>query len=495
MRKRHVHDLSSYAMFSSNAGELTPLKITEMLPNDTFVGNSEAVIRMSALKRPVMHPLKVKLFHFFCPTRLVWPEWEKFITQGKYGSTPPVHPYITIDSTDCLPGSLLDRMGVRAPSGGINTVNINAIPISMYNLIVNKFFLDQDLGSELARSDISGDRSAVENIGGFQVNWKKDYFNTARPWAQKSPSIPILNSIIPVNRFSNAGQTLSKVSGTNTASANGDVLINGGGLGSSALESVSIDLNNTHYANGAAAGDVPDLRMRTALQRFFENRANDGSRLIEYLRSSFGANVRDNVLQNPELVNYSEKTIQFSEVLQTAEGTDPVGTLRGHGQGGLRSNNFKFYAQEHGYFMTLMYIMPEPMYVDSMERFWLKDTFTEYFQQELEAIGEQSIYQGELNMQAVTNTTKKDAFGWGPRYGDYMRALHLISGTFRSTDLDWHMARLSDASTLTLNDTFVRFPPTDRIFDDPTAPGYQIMSYHKLIARRNVKRHVKNRIL
>lgn len=494
MRKRHVHDLSNYSLLQANAGELTPLKVTEMLPNDTFVGNSEAVIRMSALKRPVMHPLKVKLFHYFCPTRLVWPEWEKFITQGKYGSTPPVHPYITISSGDALPGSFLDRMGVKVPSSG--NLDINAIPISMYNLIVNKYHMDQDIGTENARTDISGNRTGLEAITGFQVNWGKDYFTTARPWAQKSPSIPILNSEIPINRYGNAGTWSAKNAGTNTNAIPSALSTDGAGNPQTTAANISFDPNNTLYANGAAAGDVPDLRMRTALQRFFENRSADGSRLIEYLRSSFGANVRDNVLQNPELINYSEKTIQFSEVLQTAEGTDPVGTLRGHGVGGLRSNNFKFYAQEHGYFITLMYIMPECMYVNSMERYWLKNTFSEYFQQEFEAIGEQPIYQSEINPVSTSNANRKNPWGWTHRYDDYRRALHLISGQFRTTELDWHMARLS-SETAVLNDSFLRFPPTNRIFADdaPTAPFYQIMAYHKLVARRNVKRNVKNRIL
>jgi len=492
MFKRHLHDLSSYKMFDTNAGLLTPIGITEVLPNDTFKGHSEAVIRLSALNRPVMHPLKVKLFHFFCPTRLVWPEWDKFITQGKYGSTPPTHPYIDVVPADAPVTSFLNQCGVKTPG---DVSRINALPISMINLIINTYFLDQDLGTPRARSDASGDRTGLEDITNFNVNWKKDYFTTARPWAQKSPSIPILNSQIPITRESNAGNQSVYISGTDTQIGATDLGTDAGGDLYDGTQKVSLDLNNTHYADTSEAGDVPDLRMRTALQRFFENRANDGSRLIEYLRSSFGSNVRDNVLQNPELINYSEKTIQFSEVLQTAEGTDPVGTLRGHGQGGLRSNNFKFYAQEHGYFFTLMYIMPEPMYVDSMERYWLKSTFSEYFQHELEAIGEQPVYDGELNMPALTNSTKKNEWGWVPRYSDYMRALNLISGTFRTSDLDWHMARLSDASTIALNDTFLRNPPTTRIFDDESEPGFQIMSYHKLIARRNVKRHVKNRIL
>lgn len=488
MRKRHVHDLSSYKMFDTNAGLLTPIGITECLPNDTFKGNTEAIIRLSALNRPVMHPLKAKIFHFFVPTRLVWPEWDKFITQGKYGSTPPAHPYINVVAADAPVTSFLNQMGVKTPQGA-DSNKINALPVSAFNLICNTFFADEDLTTARARSDASGNRTGLEDITNFNVNWKKDYITTSRPWAQKSTSVPI-----PQSNIITSGADIHLTSGT----AINQVVntIAGGGALALGVGPVATQASQFGDATGLEMDDsakMRDLSLAGALQLFFENRAENGSRFVEYLRSAFGSKVYDSTLQNPQLVNYSEKTIQFSEVIQTAEGVDPVGTLRGHGVGGLGSNKFKYYMGEHGWFITMAYIMPEPMYLSTMERFWFKENFYDYFQPEFEAIGQQPIWTGEVFGSAAT-ATRKATWSYQDRYGEYMRTLNQVSGLFETTNKDWHMAR-DLAGTPTLNESFLAAAPTTRIFADESAPGYQLMVYHNLIARRNVKRHVRKRIL
>lgn len=488
MTKRHVHDLSCYKMFDTNAGVLTPIGVTEVLPNDTFKGHSEAVIRLSALNRPVMHPLKAKIFHFFVPTRLVWPEWDKFITQGKYGSTPPVHPYITVTPADAPVVSFLGQMGVKTP---VDTTKINALPISAFNLICNTFFMDEDLGTERARSDASGDRTGLEAITSFAVNWKKDYFTTSRPWAQKSASVPIPQSNVVTNDQNILLDLDTDATDRNLfyRNANSDLTLSPfPAADGNAQFGAETGLQMDDSAN------MRDLSLSGALQIFFENRAAQGSRFIEYLRSAFGSKVYDSTLQNPQLVNYSEKTIQFSEVLQTAEGTDPVGTLRGHGVGGLGSNQFKYYMGEHGYFITLAYIMPEPIYMDSMERFWFKENFYDYFQKEFEAIGQQPVYAAEIKG-SIAAAAQRATWSWQDRYGEYMRQLHSISGLFMTTNKDWHMARDYSGSSPVLNEDFLTSAPTPRIFADTASPGYQLMVYHNIIARRNVKRQVRRRIL
>lgn len=46
-----------------------------------------------------------------------------------------------------------------------------------------------------------------------------------------------------------------------------------------------------------------------------------------------------------------------------------------------------------------------------------------------------------------------------------------------------------------LNPAFLIAPPTQRIFDDTTGEVYKIFAFNEMIARRNVKRVVRRRIL
>lgn len=489
IKKRHVHDLSSYKLRSIKAGKIVPINVVECLPNDTFMGRSEAIIRIDPTDRPVMHPLRVRILHYFCPTRLVWPDWHKFITQGKYGSTPPVHPYFTVGEAQTAAGGLLNCLGIT-PLSGVSTRSYSAIPLAVYNKICNTFHIDQDLATPLTTSEASGDRTGLENLDFCDAGWKKDYFTTARPWAQKSVSVPIpqSNIISDGNTLSVKGASSSVVAAVRTNSTKG--LYPDGAL---------TDNEYVKYDGGLEMDDsatVVDSRLANSLQRFFENRVDQGSTFIEYLRRAFGSKVYDSQLQNPELVNWSEQTVKFSEVLQTAEGSDPVGTLRGHGVGGLGSNTFKYYIKEHGYWMTLAYIMPEPIYGEAMERFWMKSAFTDYWQEEFEAVGQQPVWNAEIYGALFESDNPKGTWGYADRYGEYMRSLHDVRGGFALPAQDnWHMARFF-GSVPTLNNSFITGAPTQRIFADTEATQpYQMMTYHRLIARRVVKRHVIKRIM
>ena len=85
MNKRHKHSLSHYKLLSCDMGELVPIGLTEVLPGDTFQHSTSLLMRVSPLLAPVMHPVQVRIHHWYVPHRLVWDDWEKFITGGPDG--------------------------------------------------------------------------------------------------------------------------------------------------------------------------------------------------------------------------------------------------------------------------------------------------------------------------------------------------------------------------------------------------------------------------
>ena len=72
MKKRNLHNLSHYKLLSCNQGQLIPVGLTEVLPGDTFQHATSLLLRVSPLLAPVMHPVKVKLHHWFVPTRITF---------------------------------------------------------------------------------------------------------------------------------------------------------------------------------------------------------------------------------------------------------------------------------------------------------------------------------------------------------------------------------------------------------------------------------------
>ena len=109
MRKRSKFDLSYYNQFTCNQGELIPIGCQEVLPGDTFQHSTNALIRVSPLASPVMHPVHATIKHYFVPNRIVMDDWESFITGGETGADSTTYPTITLTPTA---GSLADYMGL-----------------------------------------------------------------------------------------------------------------------------------------------------------------------------------------------------------------------------------------------------------------------------------------------------------------------------------------------------------------------------------------------
>ncbi len=62
---------------------------------------------------PVMHPIHVRLHHWFVPNRILWEEWEDFITGGPLNDDPTSGiPLIQFQGGDSVGKTLMDYMGI-----------------------------------------------------------------------------------------------------------------------------------------------------------------------------------------------------------------------------------------------------------------------------------------------------------------------------------------------------------------------------------------------
>lgn len=486
MAKRHKHSLSNYKLLTCDMGELVPIGIMEVLPGDTTQHATNALVRASPLLAPVMHPVHCRIHHWFVPHRLVWDEWEDFITGGPDGMDASIFPTITIGAGAAI-GSLADYLGVPTGVAGIET---SALPFRAYNLIYNEWYRDQDLQAPTTVSTDSGADTttslALQNCG-----WEKDYFTAARPWEQKGPAItiplgdtaPVVSSGLvptftgqaPVNNKTNAAMAF--VTGTSGLNAGAGVGANAAGPAIFGNQSgLEADLS------GASAVTVNLLREAMALQRYEEARARYGSRYVEYLRY-LGVRSSDARLQRPEYLGGGKQTLQFSEVLQTAEGENPVGELRGHGISAMRTARYRRHFEEHGYVITVMSVRPKTIYAQGLPRTFNRRTKEDFWQLELQHIGQQEILNKEIY---AAHTNPNGTFGFQDRYDDYRTIPSTIAGEFRDEILDfWHMARIF-GSTPALNADFVKCVPTERNFAVPSQDVLYVMAKHSIQARRLV---------
>ncbi len=488
--KRNKFSLSYTKLLSCDMGELVPIGLTEVLPGDTIQHATNALVRVSPLLAPVMHPVHARIHHWFVPNRIIWEDWENFITGGPDGFDASVLPTITGEFDV---GSLGDYFGIPT---GVADLEVNAMPFRGYALIFNEWYRDQDLVDPLELSEESGPDTTT-NLVMQNVAWEKDYFTSARPWTQKGPEVTLpLTGNAPVSGIGISDD------GTAPDLSNIDVKT-GAGLENfpDGWRSSAVPLNTrADGSDGAAFPDIyadlsqvtattiNDLRLAFALQRYEEARARYGSRYVEYLRS-LGVKSSDARLQRPEYLGGGKQTIQFSEVLATAqdnEGAGPdvaVGELKGHGIGALRSNRYRRYFEEHGFLFSFISVKPKTIYAQSLPRHWNRRTKEDYFQKELQAIGQQEILNKELY---APHSEPNGVFGYQDRYDEYRRHESNIGGEFRTTELDfWHMARIFDTEPA-LNADFITSVPTQRIHAVETNDVLWIMANHSMQARRLV---------
>lgn len=486
--KRSKFSLSNYKLFSCDMGEIVPCGLTEVLPGDSIQQATNALVRASPLLSPVMHPVPVRIHHWFVPHRLVWEDWEDFITGGPDGMDDSVFPTIISPSdTGFGVGSLADYLGVPP---GVPNLEVSALPFRAYALIFNEWYRDQDLEARLPIDTASG-VDATTNLDLQHCAWEKDYFTSARPWEQKGPAITVPLGTEAAVKYHNLSNPGMGADGKYAALFGGDISGVGYGVPTSTpdgeLPTTPLGTNTSNYSlyadlSDASAVTVNVLREALALQRYEEARARYGSRYTEYLQY-LGVRSSDARLQRPEYLGGGTQTVQFSEVLQTAEGENPVGEMRGHGISSMRSNRYRRFFEEHGYVITVLSIRPKTIYGNGLARTWNRRTKEDFWQKELQHIGQQEVLNKEVY---AGHTDPGGTFGFQDRYDEYRRTESSIGGEFRTSQLNfWHMARIF-GSDVALNDDFIKCIPTERVFAVPTEDVFYIMAKHSIQARRLV---------
>lgn len=469
--KRSKFSLSYNHLLSCDMGELVPIGLMEVLPGDSVRMNTSALVRCAPMLAPPMHPVHVCIHHWFVPHRLVWANFENFITGGPDGLNASVFPTRNVGTV--VQGSLPNYLG--CPVGNLTPVPVSALPFRGYNLIWNEWYRDQDLQTPL--TIFTNDGADSSSIAIQNACWEKDYFTASRPWEQKGAAVTIPLSGSAAVVFQQSPGTPTTITLDRSAStADANVRVNETDTGGpSAISAI---------ANLTSAGvTVNALRQTLAIQRYQEAAAMYGSRYVEYL-ARLGVRSSDGRLARPEYLGGGRQTLQFSEVIQSAaDGANPVSTLRGHGITALRSNAFTRFFEEHGHIFTLMYVKPKTVYSNSLNRSWNRRTKFDYWQKELENIGQQPILNKEVR---ALHATPDGTFGYVDRYEEYRRSESRVSGEFTQTSLNfWHFAR-DFASDPALNSTFVSAVPTDRPFAAPAADVLYVTARHSIKARRLV---------
>lgn len=476
--KKSAFDLSREQKLSCNMGELIPTYVEEIIPGDEFKVKSEIFCRMAPMIAPIMHRVDVYMHYFFVPNRLIWDEWEDFITGGRQGISNPTWPNFTYENL-CATGDqrLMDYLGIPPDIGAVNSLplEISQLPFRAYHLIWQEYYRDESLEPEIDINNIGiATACTLRNRA-----WEKDYFTSALPWAQRGSEVGVdlgPNYLTESEWYEDDGSAIAGDGARFELDASGNYSV----LTKDTPGSPSTRVENLEQIELL----INDLRQANAVQRWLEKAARGGYRYVETILSHFGVRSSDARLNRPEYLGGGKQPISISEVLNTsATATEPQGNMSGHGVTAGATNSFKKSFEEHGFVMGIMSVLPKSAYQQGIHRMWTRDTKYEYYWPEFANLGEQEIKMQELYVD-VTAPELSETFGYQQRYAEYKYGCSTVHGDFRDSLDFWHMSRIFTSKPV-LNDSFTRAVPTDRIFavQDGTDTLW-IQLYHDVKARR-----------
>lgn len=486
--KRNAFDLSHEKKLSMNMGDLVPIYLQEIVPGDKFNVNSEILLRMAPLVAPIMHRVNVYTHYFFVPNRLVYNQWEDFITGGRDGMSTPTFPKADLQPffSSIGSGSLADYLGIPFIGTGVTSapIEVSMLPFRAYQMIYNEYYRDQNLTAPIAFNKggtfDSGDVARLITMR--KRAWEKDYFTSALPWAQRAASgvnIPLEVEYSPISTVVRADA----------------------GVASGALDAATGELGVYDTAHRAArienidsisGVNINDLRRSIKLQEWLEKNARGGARYIEQILSHFGVVSSDARLQRPEYLGGGKNPIVISEVLNTAgvPDGDVQGNMSGHGISVGSTNGFKKYFEEHGYVIGIMSVLPRTAYQQGLDRSWQKFDKLDYFWPEFAHLGEQEIltkelfFDGDMTTNGGADNKNENVFGYQSRYAEYKFKPSTVHGSFRDDMNFWHMGRLFEGAP-SLNTSFVEADPTTRIFAvEEDVDHLWVQIYHRVNALR-----------
>lgn len=499
-----------------NEGYLIPFYADEALPGDTFNLKATLFARLSTLITPYMDNLYLSTFYFFCPNRLIWNNFEKFMgAQDNPGdstsylvpqTTSPVGGFIpTADysspTTAQLSSALYDYLGIPIKVAGLSFNNLHA---RAYNLLWNQHFRDENMQNSVLVDKGDGPDTSTNYVL-LKRGKRHDYFTSCLPFVQKGPAVPLpLTGNAPIIGIGTTGSPTLGSGITNirstgnagpltyanymNANSGGTIIQMDSATAATSKPSIYADLS------AVTAATINQLRQAATLQQFYERDARGGTRYIEIILSHFNVVSPDARLQRVEYLGGSTVPLNVDTVAQTsatASQPTPQGNLAAYATGTMHGNRNGFVKSfvEHGVILGLLCVHADLNYQQGLNKMFSRQTRVDFYWPTFAHLGEQSVLNKEIYAVGTATPGQDDlVFGYQERYADYRYKPSLVTGFFRSTatgTLDvWHLAQ-NFSSLPTLGATFIQeTPPVSRILAVPTQPHFLLDSHIELNCAR-----------
>lgn len=484
VQKKSGFDKSFQNLFTGTVGTIIPILTDELIPNTTVHLKAAISAALPPLASDTFMRCKLKYAAFFCPTRLLFKGYEKWLTNnGDATSTYIAIPKLVLPNTIWTsdgdvgdkarkrmkyigPGSLADYLGCKVTESYVNNskketrtdLNLNALPFMAYHRIYNDWFRNA-----LVQKDIYKDEYKGYTNSGFSISTSQylcpDAVSSRMKFgdnAEKFEDGVFLHEL----RQANFGYDVFTSASPQAQAGEG--------------QAVGVEIGD--QSNGSFT--IAALRAANSLQLFQERNAICGPRLVDYVKAHYGANLSDGVAQRPILLGKGSFDMYSKGIYQTSPNDEngTYDTQNPFGSVGARYGSAyadgtstlidSFTCQEPGYLMVLCWLSPKVTYSTGLDPILYRydnDSPTDLANPLLQNTGNEPIPQVLLDgSQIADNTVRANVFGYTERYGFWKDKCDEVHGILRdgSSLQSFALQRTFDdkANRPTISTNFLQIP-------------------------------------
>lgn len=169
--------------------------------------------------------------------------------------------------------------------------------------------------------------------------------------------------------------------------------------------------------HGVVSGLTIDaIRNAEAATLILEKMARTDGTYREYMKVMFGENPYSALDYRPRYIGGTYQPIVYTQVLNTAGGSVPQGTVSGQGISSANGNIGKFHSDDYGLLMTIMSVMPDTYYCQGRQR---EDTYQvaeDFYLPDRAQLGMQAVLNKELYYTGTV--VDEGVFGYQNRYDE-----------------------------------------------------------------------------
>ena len=474
-------NLSNRIIFDTKIGDIKPFTCMEVVPGDEININLDFYLKSAPLIAPLFSNIEIDVRYFFVPHRLTFANWNQWYLnadmQEEFGDQHLQLPVFKLNANDPDIENLKQVRNLLVALGYPEHVTfngevghtVNYMSLRAYNQIFYHYYLMKQNFNQAELSDIRN--SMVKND---------------EAWSSVAGFINHEMAFLPKT-------TDTEYNGFYTTSYMRDMFSN------IYQDVASLDIN--------VSNNVSSIKKGFKIFNFFKNLLNADNDYNAYSLNAFGTESKQGT-DRPIYIGGNSTNMNIGEIAATTAGDNQaLGQLAGKGYG-LNSKSIQFEANEFGYIIGIVTIMPEIQRSLGIHPHIMKSHPSDYYRPEFEGAYTEPITRKTGHFSNTAQNDNEVEYGYTNNFYDYKSTYNRTFGKLAEQLKYWNILEVANnyafvapvstlvyikylqGSEFVTNNYFKTI--SDTLFAVPDEPHFFAVANQQIFAKRVMRQNLND---